>query len=300
MPYVPSDRQMEYPWAFPPDLLTHVENERTSSELQLRDAVSNGENVLEEARRFVERVFLAFARQACEAERRAFWTPVDARPAVDWFLNDQLIPEAYRLAYPGPTNPPLHLKEFRESVNEKGAHWTSYLKIRRDQLAGASSPRNQPEDDSHSLGIDARKHGEKTETSGARAVTEEALPASAQPKTTTAPWEASTAESASSDIRDRLAPPDQPRDIPLNRQGPQPPIIEPLLSVQKAAKILGVHEDTIRRMQDNGKIELVRIGTRRRVRRSDVQRLINTEDYPKRRAETPQKGRKARLSAANR
>jgi excisionase family DNA binding protein len=63
----------------------------------------------------------------------------------------------------------------------------------------------------------------------------------------------------------------------------QSPAIESVLSVQRAAKLLGVHEDTVRRMQDSGKIRLVRVGNRRRVRKSDIERLLRTEDYPKRR-----------------
>jgi excisionase family DNA binding protein len=58
---------------------------------------------------------------------------------------------------------------------------------------------------------------------------------------------------------------------------------EPLVAVQKAAKLLGVHEDTVRRMQDAGTIHLVRVGHLRRVRKSDIDRLLRTEDYPKRR-----------------
>jgi hypothetical protein len=162
---------MEYPRGFPPDLLKQVENERTSAELQLRDAVSKRENVLEEARRFVERIFLEFVRQACEAERRSFWTSVDARPVVDWFLTDQLIPEAYRLAYPGLITPSLDLEEFRTRVNEEGRLWISYLEVWRDHLASASSRRDQPADDRHNLGKDAGKQGDDTEeTSDTRAM----------------------------------------------------------------------------------------------------------------------------------
>jgi excisionase family DNA binding protein len=56
-----------------------------------------------------------------------------------------------------------------------------------------------------------------------------------------------------------------------------------VVTVQQAAKFLHLHEDTIRRMQDKGTIELVKIESRRRVLRSDIDRLLNSGDYPKRR-----------------
>lgn len=58
---------------------------------------------------------------------------------------------------------------------------------------------------------------------------------------------------------------------------------ERLLSVQETAKRLAIHEDTVRRMQDRGEIQFVKIGNRRRVPASEIKRLHDSGNYPKRR-----------------
>jgi excisionase family DNA binding protein len=57
---------------------------------------------------------------------------------------------------------------------------------------------------------------------------------------------------------------------------------ERLISVQKAARRLGVSDDTVQRMQDDGRLARRSVGRLRRVISSEIDRLIESGDYPKR------------------
>jgi len=50
-----------------------------------------------------------------------------------------------------------------------------------------------------------------------------------------------------------------------------------LLSISEASKELGLHPDTLRRLEKKGLLQPIRIGTRkdRRYRQEDIQKIIN-------------------------
>jgi excisionase family DNA binding protein len=131
-PYTPPRSQFEYPRKFPVDLQEHVEHVRDREELHL---LKHG-NGVKGAGRYVKNVFVAFARQAIETQRRGIWSPIDARNHVEAFLRETLIRESYRLAFRGPRLPPLGVEALASAILGNGSIFSSYLKMRRRQLGG--------------------------------------------------------------------------------------------------------------------------------------------------------------------
>jgi excisionase family DNA binding protein len=74
-----------------------------------------------------------------------------------------------------------------------------------------------------------------------------------------------------------------PRQPATTSPLPPAPIKQEALTIQQAAKLLGVHEDTIRRMAKRGDIEMISLGPKlKRIPKSEISRLRTSPKFTER------------------